>query len=278
MGTPRHANVRDFGEFSGADIWYQRGWTPPNTEKAVIAGGSPTSRSATSPRPSRSTPRRACSTPRSTPTTSGPRGPWTSSELPGRWATSSTPRASQAAARCAVALGLPADTFTARCEGGPHVTRALRYLPLDAPRRRPTRGSSGARSTRTSTCSRCCRAGASSTRGQGARARPGAGSTSARARRPSTPRAPGPRRAARGLHRRAGRAAARDPHGRRLPGDAARDHRARWTPGLLALSEHARTSSTCTLRQPLPSRCRQAFRTPETVRATARPCSRGPTR
>ena len=23
------------------DIWYQRGWTPPNTEKAVIAGGQP---------------------------------------------------------------------------------------------------------------------------------------------------------------------------------------------------------------------------------------------
>jgi isopenicillin N synthase-like dioxygenase len=31
---------------------------------------------------------------------------------------------------CARALGLPEDTFTAYTEGGPHVTRALRYLPL----------------------------------------------------------------------------------------------------------------------------------------------------
>ena len=23
------------------DIWYQRGWTPPNTEQAVVAGGQP---------------------------------------------------------------------------------------------------------------------------------------------------------------------------------------------------------------------------------------------
>jgi hypothetical protein len=25
----------------GGDIWYQRGWTPPNTEKAVVGGGQP---------------------------------------------------------------------------------------------------------------------------------------------------------------------------------------------------------------------------------------------
>lgn len=27
--------------WGGPDIWYQRGWTPPNTEKAVVAGGQP---------------------------------------------------------------------------------------------------------------------------------------------------------------------------------------------------------------------------------------------
>jgi isopenicillin N synthase-like dioxygenase len=27
--------------FGRADIWFQRGWTPPNTEKAVVAGGQP---------------------------------------------------------------------------------------------------------------------------------------------------------------------------------------------------------------------------------------------
>ena len=33
---------------------------------------------------------------------------------------------------CAVALGLEDDAFVKAVEGGPHVTRALRYLPLDA--------------------------------------------------------------------------------------------------------------------------------------------------
>jgi isopenicillin N synthase-like dioxygenase len=33
---------------------------------------------------------------------------------------------------CAVALGLEDNTFVNAVEGGPHVTRALRYLPLDA--------------------------------------------------------------------------------------------------------------------------------------------------
>src|SRR5690554_1138964 len=28
-------------KMSTPSIWYQRGWTPPNTEKAVVAGGEP---------------------------------------------------------------------------------------------------------------------------------------------------------------------------------------------------------------------------------------------
>ncbi len=27
--------------YNRQDLWYQRGWTPPNTEKAVVAGGQP---------------------------------------------------------------------------------------------------------------------------------------------------------------------------------------------------------------------------------------------
>lgn len=37
--TDRSAEAK--GPLNAADIWFQRGWTPPNTERAVVAGGQP---------------------------------------------------------------------------------------------------------------------------------------------------------------------------------------------------------------------------------------------
>ena len=36
--TSRPTSVKE--RYARADLWYQRGWTPPNTEKAVASGGS----------------------------------------------------------------------------------------------------------------------------------------------------------------------------------------------------------------------------------------------
>ena len=116
--------------WGGADIWYQRGWTPPNTEQAVVAGGQPDFKecffaSAVPPDP-------ACQS-------------W----YPELFADNVWPVDSDTFRRellaigaavhavgldllqgCARALELPPETFVDLVEGAANLTRALRYLPL----------------------------------------------------------------------------------------------------------------------------------------------------
>lgn len=116
----------------GPEIWHQRGWTPPATERAVIAGGQPDFKECYFAAPLALDP--VCE-----------------EEYPEIFAPNVWPEGDEAFRRTYLAagqalhavgvdllrsaargLGLPEDTFTPRTEGAAHVTRALLYLPLTA--------------------------------------------------------------------------------------------------------------------------------------------------
>ena len=122
----------DKAPYGRADIWFQRGWTPPNTERAVIAGGQPDFKECWFAAPE-------------------PLDPLARQQYPQVYADNIWPdgdelfkttmlsvghqlhRVGLALLRgCAVSLGLPPYTFEAYSDGGPHVTRALKYLALSA--------------------------------------------------------------------------------------------------------------------------------------------------
>ncbi len=114
------------------DLWFQRGWTPPNTERAVVAGGQPDFKECwfAAPRP----------------TDPEARLGW-----PELYADNVWPEGHDAfrthlvgvgvalhdvgrllLTGCERALGLDTGIFSALLDGAAHVTRVLRYLPLDA--------------------------------------------------------------------------------------------------------------------------------------------------
>jgi len=115
---------------AGTDIWFQRGWTPPNTERAVVAGGQPDFKECYFAAPL-------------------PTDPGCQIEYPEIYAQNLWPDGDDDFARDYVALGqqlheaglsllqgvamslnLFEKTFDRRLEGGPHVLRLLRYLPV----------------------------------------------------------------------------------------------------------------------------------------------------
>ncbi|NCG20841.1 MAG: isopenicillin N synthase family oxygenase [Rhodobacterales bacterium] len=116
--------------WGGPDIWYQRGWTPPNTEQAVVAGGQPDFKECYFAAP--------------VPLDKRCRSYWPQIYNDNVWPDSadSYRDAYLGLGRtvhgvgmdllrgCALALGMRVDTLTSRCEGGAHVTRLLRYLAL----------------------------------------------------------------------------------------------------------------------------------------------------
>lgn len=115
-----------------ADIWYQRGWTPPNTEQAVAGGGQPDFKecyfAAALPADA------DCAV---THPEIYAENVWPDGDDAFRDNYLAMGRALHAVGvallrGCASALGMGPAAFTAQIEGAPHVTRALRYLPLDA--------------------------------------------------------------------------------------------------------------------------------------------------
>jgi len=116
--------------WGGADIWYQRGWTPPNTEQAVVAGGQPDFKECffAAPEPldagcARYWPEVYCDN-------TWPRDAAVFQERYLALARSVHRIGLDLLRGCAWALDLPEHTFAELCEGGAHVSRALRYLPL----------------------------------------------------------------------------------------------------------------------------------------------------
>lgn len=124
--------VDEKSRLGGADIWYQRGWTPPDTEKAVAAGGQPDFKECYF-------------------AAAEPFDPNATVEYPEIYADNVWPDDAddfrdryldightlheiglQLLRGCARALDLEPFRFEAAVYGGPHVTRSLRYLPLNA--------------------------------------------------------------------------------------------------------------------------------------------------
>ena len=117
-------------ELSRGDLWYQRGWTPPNTEQAVVAG-QPDFKECYFISPEEADDE-------------------TKQRFPEIYADNIWPEDSETFQRtyleisrqlqsvgvhllrgCAEALGLAPHALESLVDGGPHVTRALRYVPLN---------------------------------------------------------------------------------------------------------------------------------------------------
>jgi isopenicillin N synthase-like dioxygenase len=119
--------------YARSDLWYQRGWTPPNTEVAVASGGQPDFKECYFIAPYPSDPELAAQYPELYPDNVWP------DDAPPFFREGFQALGEQlhetglALLRgAALALGLREDAFTAPCARGPHVTRVLNYLPLTA--------------------------------------------------------------------------------------------------------------------------------------------------
>jgi isopenicillin N synthase-like dioxygenase len=117
------------------DLWYQRGWTPPNTERAVVAGGQPDFKECYFVAPMELDPVARLHYPQIYADNIWPDDGegFPAAEFRERYLTlgQKLHAAGEALLRgCAIALDLPADTFTRMIGGGPHVTRVLHYLAL----------------------------------------------------------------------------------------------------------------------------------------------------
>ncbi|RJS15975.1 isopenicillin N synthase family oxygenase [Corallococcus sp. H22C18031201] len=122
------ARKRPYGR---ADIWYQRGWTPPNTEIAVAGNGQPDFKECYFAAPYPNDAASAAEFPELYPENVWPDAPPAYFEDGILTLGKSLHEAGLKLLRgAAVALGLPENAFAATCDRGPHVTRALHYLPL----------------------------------------------------------------------------------------------------------------------------------------------------
>jgi isopenicillin N synthase-like dioxygenase len=117
--------------YGRGDLWYQRGWTPPNTEVAVASGGQPDFKECFFVAPYDNDKDLEAQYPELYPPNVWPTE--TDAEFRegyirlGRALHEAGLRLLEGAAR---ALELAPDAFTGLLENGPHVTRVLNYLPL----------------------------------------------------------------------------------------------------------------------------------------------------
>lgn len=117
---------------SRGDLWYQRGWTPPNTERAVVAGGQPDFKECYFAAPEPFDPTLEAQYPQIFAQNIWPEG---AEEFQSRYMDLGhrLHEVGMALLRGASrALGLAPYSFEELTHGGPHVTRALRYIPLNA--------------------------------------------------------------------------------------------------------------------------------------------------
>jgi len=124
---------RDLSEketWSMPEIWFQRGWTPPNTEKAVVAGGQPDFKECFFIAPEPLDPIGALVYPQVYSENVWPNDADTFRDTYMSIGHQLHEVGLSLLRGCARALGLKPFTFEERVYHGPHVTRALRYLPL----------------------------------------------------------------------------------------------------------------------------------------------------
>lgn len=118
-------------KWARADLWFQRGYTPPNTEKAVVAGGQPDFKECWFAAPIEVDPSAAELYPEI-----HPPNVWPEDRPAFRDSYIALGKALHEAGlallrACADALGLARETFVEIVGGAPHITRALKYLPLN---------------------------------------------------------------------------------------------------------------------------------------------------
>ncbi|MBK8170105.1 MAG: isopenicillin N synthase family oxygenase [Sandaracinaceae bacterium] len=112
------------------DLWYQRGWTPPNTEVAVAAQGQPDFKECYFAVPLAVDPNAAAQYPELYPENIWPNDAALFKETYLRLGRELHDTGITLLRGCARALSLPDDIFAKATEGAPHVTRVLNYLPL----------------------------------------------------------------------------------------------------------------------------------------------------
>lgn len=117
-------------KYARADLWYQRGWTPPNTEVAVAAAGQPDFKECYFAIPTDMDPVAAAQYPELYPENIWPKDATTFKETYLRLGRELHSTGLTLLRGCARALGLADDTFEKASVGAPHVTRVLNYLPL----------------------------------------------------------------------------------------------------------------------------------------------------
>ncbi len=122
--------------FNRGDLWYQRGWTPPNTEKAVVAGGQPDFKECWFAAPEPLDPELVVQYPEVCAGNVWPDRDEAFPELYTRTGHELHLAGLALLRGAALSLGLSEDTFTSRCTGAPHIFRMLRYLPLTEPQTR----------------------------------------------------------------------------------------------------------------------------------------------
>lgn len=116
--------------FNRPDLWYQRGWTPPNTEKAVVSTGQPDFKECWFAAPIPMDPVAVAQHPETHCENIWPSDEPELAERYVRLGVELHAAGLLLLEAAAEALALPRDTFAAACSGGPHVLRLLKYLPL----------------------------------------------------------------------------------------------------------------------------------------------------
>ncbi len=112
------------------EIWWQRGWTPPNTEQAVVAGGQPDFKECYFAAPIPADPVAKAFYPELYADNVWPEGLPDFERLHMALGGRLHAIGLDLLAGCERFLGLDPGTFAAHLEGGAHVTRSLYYLPV----------------------------------------------------------------------------------------------------------------------------------------------------
>lgn len=125
-----HKDEAEKETLSQPDIWFQRGWTPPNTEQAVIAGGQADFKECYFIAPERLPGHYKARYPALYADNIWPKDVPYFKEGFLNMGQSLQAIGVTLLRACAKALGLEAHTFEEKVYDGPHVTRALHYLAL----------------------------------------------------------------------------------------------------------------------------------------------------
>lgn len=123
--------VEEKQRYARGDLWFQRGWTPPNTEVAVAGGGQPDFKECYFMAPYENDALLEAQYPELYPTNVWPEGATKFREEYTKMGRALHEAGLELLRGAALVLGLAPNTFADICQGGAHVTRILHYLGLE---------------------------------------------------------------------------------------------------------------------------------------------------